>query len=442
MSIDFTALPSEVNSGRMYAGAGAAPLMAAAAAWDGIAAELSSAASSYQSVISQLTTGVWAGPSSMSMAAAAASYVAWMSNTAVRAEQTANGARSAVAAYEAAFAATVPPAVVSANRTLSAALVASNVLGQNTPAIMAAEAQYAEMWAQDAVAMYGYTAASARTVQSVQSAPCSAAPQTTNGSASSTQAAAASSTGSQIVQTLGSSNGPLSWLTNLLNNPWVTGYESLTSAGALAPYASLSDGLLFNACGIMFDIAPMTDAGMVPGITAAQATVTAAVPADAAAAGASLAGSYTSDVSAAAGRAGSVGGLSVPQSWGSAAPEIQLVAKGLPMTGLDALPQVVALPGGGFGGMPAIGPLGSVVNAPRNGQTRPRSQTTALGQKADADGGHSEARVRWANFDEFPTDVTPLSEHEKLRKAIAEVAKERDVLKRSAALLINEALQK
>ena len=41
--MDFAVLPPEVNSGRMYAGAGSGPLMAAAAAWDGLAAELSSA---------------------------------------------------------------------------------------------------------------------------------------------------------------------------------------------------------------------------------------------------------------------------------------------------------------------------------------------------------------------------------------------------------------
>src|SRR6202022_4648285 len=40
-------------------------------------------------------------------------------------------------------------------------LVATNFFGQNTPAIMATEAQYMEMWAQDAAAMYGYAASSA-----------------------------------------------------------------------------------------------------------------------------------------------------------------------------------------------------------------------------------------------------------------------------------------
>ena len=50
--VDFGALPPEVNSGLMYAGAGSGPMVAAAAAWDGLAAELGSAATSYRAVVS------------------------------------------------------------------------------------------------------------------------------------------------------------------------------------------------------------------------------------------------------------------------------------------------------------------------------------------------------------------------------------------------------
>jgi len=38
--MDFAFLPPEINSGRMYEGPGSGPLLAAAAAWDGIATEL------------------------------------------------------------------------------------------------------------------------------------------------------------------------------------------------------------------------------------------------------------------------------------------------------------------------------------------------------------------------------------------------------------------
>ena len=159
--MDFGALPPEINSAKIYAGPGAGSMLAAAAAWDSLAADLYSVAASYQSVISGLTAGSWLGPSSALMAAAAAPYVAWMSLTAAQAEQASMQAMAAAAAYEAAFAMTVPPPVIAANRALLIALIATNFFGQNTPAIAATEAHYAEMWGQDAAAMYGYAGASA-----------------------------------------------------------------------------------------------------------------------------------------------------------------------------------------------------------------------------------------------------------------------------------------
>ena len=56
--------------------------------------------------------------------------------------------------------AALPPATVVANRAQLVTLVASNLLGQNAPAIAATEAQYGQMWAQDAAAMFGYAASS------------------------------------------------------------------------------------------------------------------------------------------------------------------------------------------------------------------------------------------------------------------------------------------
>src|ERR1700744_647532 len=161
MTFDFGALPPEINSTRMYTGPGAAPMMAAAAAWNNLATELDTNAGASQSGISSLTDDEWRGPSAAAMAGAAAPYVAWMHTTATAAQHAANQAMASAAAYEAAFAMTVPPPVVVANRVQLAALIATNVLGQNTPAIAATEAHYAAMWAQDAVAMYGYAGSSA-----------------------------------------------------------------------------------------------------------------------------------------------------------------------------------------------------------------------------------------------------------------------------------------
>ncbi|WP_269474194.1 PPE family protein [Mycobacterium shinjukuense] len=145
----------------MYAGPGSGSLLAAAAAWTGLAADLHAAAAGYRSVISGLTSGPWLGPASAALVSAAAPYVAWLDSSAEQAELAASQAAAAAAAHEAAFALTVPPPVIAANRALLASLIATNILGQNTAAIATTEAEYVEMWAQDAAAMYGYASASA-----------------------------------------------------------------------------------------------------------------------------------------------------------------------------------------------------------------------------------------------------------------------------------------
>jgi PPE-repeat protein len=205
--LDFGALPPEVNSARMYAGAGPAPMLAAASGWDALAAELGSAASAYDAVIKGLTSEEWLGPASASAAAAAAPYVTWMSSTATQAEQTATQVRSAVGAYETAFAATVPPPVITANRLQLTTLEATNFFGQNSPAIAATEAQYSEMWAQDAAAMYGYAGSSA---SASEVTPFADPPATTKAGAQPTAAAntsssSASSTITHALQQLSSS---------------------------------------------------------------------------------------------------------------------------------------------------------------------------------------------------------------------------------------------
>jgi PPE-repeat protein len=184
-AVVFAFFPPEVNSGLMYTGPGSGPLAATAAAWDSLATELYSTASSYQSVLSDLTSG-WSGPSAVAMAGAAAPYVSWMSATASQAAHAGAQVKAAAAGYEAAFAMTVPPAVVASNRALLAALVATNIFGQNTPAIAATEAQYQEMWAQDVAAMSGY-ATSANTA--AQLSAFNTPPATTNVAAATTPAA-------------------------------------------------------------------------------------------------------------------------------------------------------------------------------------------------------------------------------------------------------------
>jgi PPE-repeat protein len=156
MVLDFSWLPPEINSARIFAGAGSGPLHVAAVAWDGLAQDLQASASSFESVITGLASGPWSGPASVSMAAAAMPYVGWLSAAAGQAALAGGQARAAAAAFEAALTATVHPLAVTSNRTTLTSLVATNFLGQNTPAIAATEFDYVEMWAQDVGAMLGY----------------------------------------------------------------------------------------------------------------------------------------------------------------------------------------------------------------------------------------------------------------------------------------------
>jgi len=187
--MDFGALPPEISSALMYAGPGSGPMTAAASAWNGLAAELTSTAMAYDTVITGLSSEEWLGPASASMAEAVSPYVGWMSATAGQAEQAAAQATNAAAAYEAAHAAIVPPELVALNRAELAQLLTSNVFGQYTNAIAALEAQYGEMWAQDAAVMYQYAASS---TTATKITPFAAPPQTASPAAAAVQGGAVS----------------------------------------------------------------------------------------------------------------------------------------------------------------------------------------------------------------------------------------------------------
>jgi PPE-repeat protein len=351
--MDFAMLPPEVNSARMYAGPGTGPMLAAASAWDGLAAELQSAAASFRTAISELTDGPWLGASSASMAAATTPYLHWMTTSAGQSEHTAMQAKAAAAAYEAAFAMTVPPAVIAANRSLLMALVATNVLGQNTAAIAATETDYAEMWAQDAAAMYGYAGASATATTLT---PFTSPPPTTNPAGQGTAVAqSVVSTGSRVInavpaalQGLATSSAavPADPVSDLLTAiaPALTLIElpiGVTSIGSSA--TSISTGFTgvytnFRGFSINADRDFYAGKGPFTGYGPGAANLpnwffngqgSVAAPSDAA----------TASVTAGSGQANTVGRLSVPPGWTVAAPEIRPVAYTLPITSALAPPE-------------------------------------------------------------------------------------------------------
>jgi PPE-repeat protein len=160
VAVGFGELSPEVNSGRMYSGPGSASLLAAAVSWDSLAAGLYDQAAEYESVTSGLAEA-WRGPTATAMSQAVRPYLRWLNTAAGRAEEAARQARLAASANETAYAATVPPPVIGANRALRASLASTNHLGHTSAAIAAADAEYERMWAQDADAIYAYAGSAA-----------------------------------------------------------------------------------------------------------------------------------------------------------------------------------------------------------------------------------------------------------------------------------------
>ncbi len=372
----FAMLPPEINSARMYSGPGAEPMLTAAAAWDGLATMLSSAASSYGSVISGLTSGSWLGPASGSMAAAATPYVAWMNATAAQANQAATQAKAAASAYETAFAMTVPPPVIAANRAQLSSLVTTNVLGQNTPAIAATEAQYGAMWAQDIAAMDGYasTSAAATTVTPFTTPQSTANPAGLTGQAaavtqaSGTSAATNASTLSGLLsglEGLTSSTDSSSELTDIanllggtdasalgsfLNSNLVTntGINGIIAGGPFNPTGIIDAMLATSALGAASGAAGNAASALAPAVGEAVGPVAGALGS------AGFPGLGAAAASAGMGRASLVGALSVPQSWAATGATVSPVAAtALQGTSLGAAPMMAGSPPLGMPGVPA-----------------------------------------------------------------------------------------
>ena len=384
--VDFGALPPELNSARMYSGPGSSSLQAAASAWNGLAAELQSAAQGYETVITELSSDEWTGTASAAMASAVQPYVTWMQQTAAQAEQAATQARAAAAAYEQAFAATVAPPLIAANRAETAQAVAANVFGQYTPLIAQLEAQYGQMWAQDAAAMYGYAGQSA---SAAQVTPFATPAATTNPGGTATQSAAvsqatatsAASSSQSILQQLTSSmpsslqslaSPAATSAATTTTTPFQDLYSFLFGTTTLAtnlsalvtaysPYAALfynTEGLPYFSVGMgNFGVQIAKSAGMLGG--AAPAAVPPPALGGLGGLGAALgggAGAGAHSVAAISGGAGSVGKLAVPASWigGGAAPPVtphtQLVSS------VSAAPEAAGAGNGNLvGGMPLAG---------------------------------------------------------------------------------------
>jgi len=373
MVADFALFPPEINSALIFGGAGPGPLLIAASAWDGLASDLSAAASSFRSVVSGLASGPWSGPASLSMVAAAAPYVGWLSAAAGQAEAAASQARAAATAFESAQTATVLPAAVTANRVSLATLIATNILGQNTPAIALNELEYLEMWAQDVGAMVGYHAGAASVAATL---PSFSLPQL-------------SLTGlggivSEVAGAVSSAAAPLAGASSALSviPGAVSEVSSLASTLPLSSLTSVAQLAFYPASMMMSPIMMAAQAGMhaTPAVAGAS-QLAANVPKFAGATAPVKGLGGLGSAAAGLGKARLVGALSVPPTWEGSTPGKMISSA---ISGLGAEPNAAAVApagggmpmmpmpmGGGMGGAGAGGMMGRGGASPHVVQNRP-----------------------------------------------------------------------
>jgi PPE-repeat protein len=368
MVLDFAWLPPEINSARIFAGAGSGPLHVAATAWEGLAQDLAASAASFDSVIVGLTSGPWAGPASASMAAAATPYVGWLTAAAGQAAAAAAQARAAAAAFETALTATVHPVAVTGNRTTLSTLVATNFFGINAPAIATTEFQYVEMWAADVAAMMGYHTTStsvAATLTQFDAPPVSLAG--LSGWMSQLGAEVAtemSSLGGQITSALTQAGaGLMSGLSGISLSTIesaASGLSPLTSVAQIAMYpASMAISPLMSIAQMANSSGAATAGLAGANALAGDATkfVGSAVPDLKPFGGA---GGLGAGVGADLGKARLVGAMSVPPTWQGSMPArmVSSAMSGMGANAAEAMAGAAQGAGGGFQPMPM--PMGGM----------------------------------------------------------------------------------
>ncbi len=363
MVLEFAFLPPEINSALIFGGAGAGSLFAAASAWADLASNLASSASSFNDVISGLTSGQWTGPSAEAMSQAAGPYLQWLNTAISHAEGSATQANAAASAFETAFAATVHPAAVTANRMTLMTLIATNFLGQNTPAIFAIELEYIEMWAQDVAAMFGYHAGAASVASALPS--ITAAPTSSAGLFTTPLTGLGSIFGPGVSSFVGAAQTAVAQMSSLFSVPVVSSLTPVAQIGiypasaVVPPMVALAHGggpasAAVGATEVLADA---------PGFVGSTAPATQALGSS---------GGWGSAMSAGLGSARFVGAISVPPTWQGAAPARIITAA---MSGLEGAAPGVSAGATGPTGVPMVPPNGTAPGAPGagNGRGGPRA---------------------------------------------------------------------
>ena len=151
-------MPPELNTARLMAGAGEAPMLQAAAGWEALAVFLETQADELAGSLAALSAS-WNGTASERAVTATMPMVVWLRTTALQAQKRALQATSQAGAYATAMATTPPIPEIEENHITHGVLEATNFLGVNTVPIGVNEADYfIRMWNQAAFAMDAYQA--------------------------------------------------------------------------------------------------------------------------------------------------------------------------------------------------------------------------------------------------------------------------------------------
>ena len=328
-------MPPEVASGLVYTGPQAAPLAAAATAWQALAADLGATATAMQTAVANLVGGggTWAGPSSVSMGAAGEQHVQWLVQTAAQAEETAAMAGQAAMIVEAVYTGVAPPPLIAANRAALVTLIGTNFMGCNAGPIAANQAQYQGMWAQDSTALYSFAGDSAATVGGLM--PFIPIPPTVNPAGAADQAVSVSQAAAQAA---GNAGEKAASATNQL------GGNTSSTAGGASDIMSMAPQFLSSVPQVLQGMAQPLMSGMNPmqslsgfqsllspfmsglggsgmGGAPALASATSPLSSGLGGAGGGLGGigGGAGGLSSALGGAPKLGGLSVPATWAASA---------------------------------------------------------------------------------------------------------------------------
>lgn len=152
------AMPPELNTARLMAGAGPAPMLAAAMGWQALSAALDAQAVELTARLNSLGEA-WTGGSSDKAISNAQQMIPWLQTASAQAKTRGMQATAQAASYTQAMATTPSLPEIAMNHVTTAVPTATNFFGINTIPIALNEIDYfVRMWMQAALAMDIYQA--------------------------------------------------------------------------------------------------------------------------------------------------------------------------------------------------------------------------------------------------------------------------------------------